>query len=256
MNNTITYEFPLNEKIRTFIRLENLFQQFIHFSEADSVIDKRAAISCLLDIIAIFKRTDLRTEVLKELNHQATVLKKIASHEGVNTGKLHEILNQLDEISNKLYALNGKIGSHIDENELLQSIAQRSSIPGGAFSFDLPEYHHWLNQDEAVRAEDLQNWSQPFMEIHTALEFILNFIRNSRPPKQAIAEAGFFQVSLDKAQPFQLLKVTLDKSLDCFVEISGGKHRCNIRFMEPAHDGKRAKQSVNDIPFTVTRCFF
>ena len=256
MTNTITYEFPLNEKIRTFISLENLFQQFIHFSEADSVIDKRAAISCLLDIIAIFKRTDLRAEVLKELNHQSSVLKKIASHEGVNTGKLHEILDQLEDISNKLYAYNGKVGSQTEENELLQSIAQRSSIPGGAFSFDLPEYHHWLNQDESVRAQDLQNWSQPYIEVNTALEFILNFIRNSRPPKHELAEAGFFQVSLDKAQPFQLLKVTLDKSLGCFAEISGGKHRCNIRFMEPTQDSKRARQSVNDIPFSVTRCFF
>jgi cell division protein ZapD len=102
----------------------------------------------------------------------------------------------------------------------------------------------------------LQNWSLPFIEVNTALEFILNFIRNSRPPKHEIAEAGFFQVSLDKSQPFQLLTVSLDKSLGCFAEISGGKHRCNIRFMEASHDNKRAKQSVNDIPFSVTRCFF
>ncbi|MEY3880331.1 MAG: hypothetical protein RIQ94_1126, partial [Pseudomonadota bacterium] len=27
VNNTITYEFPLNERIRVFIRLEQLFQQ-------------------------------------------------------------------------------------------------------------------------------------------------------------------------------------------------------------------------------------
>jgi cell division protein ZapD len=256
VNNTITYEFPLNEKIRTFIRLEYLFEQFIHFSEGHSTADKRAAVSSLLDIIAVFKRTDLRSDVLKELNHQTSVFKKIASHEGVNEEKLQEVLDQINQITKRLYDINGRVGSHLEENELLQSITQRSSIPGGTYSFDLPEYHYWLTQDESIQAKDLQIWSQPFIEVHNALIVILNFIRTSRPPRQEIAEAGFFQVSLDKTHPFQLIKVTLDDSTGCFAEISGGKHRCNIRFMEPASDNKRARQSANDIPFTLTRCFF
>ena len=256
MNNIITYEFPLNERIRVFIRLEQLFQQFMHFSAGETVADKRAAITVLLDIMSIFRRNDLKSEILKELDRHVTILNKIANSQGVDTELLDNILDQLAQISKKLYAVSGKIGINIMESDLFQSIAQRSSIPGGTCSFDLPEYHYWLEQDESIRLKDLQHWSSPFNDIHTAIDLILNFIRNSRPANQEVAVAGFFQISLDRSQPFQLIKVSLDKSLPCFAEISGGKHRCTIRFMEPAVDNKRPTQSYDDIPFTLTCCLF
>ena len=256
MNNSITYEFPLNEKIRVFIRLEHLFNQFIHFSASPDMNDKRAAISVLLDIISIFKRSDLRSEVLKELTRQNTALKKIANSEGVNQEKLQEILNQLDDVTKKLHGLTEKMGLTNADNNLLQSIAQRSSIPGGSCSFDLPEYHYWLSQDEAYRIRDLENWFKPFKDINTAVNYILNFIRNSCNPKSETALAGFFQIDLDQKQPYQLIRLDVDKSIQCFAEISGGKHRCNIRFMQIMSDNKTPIQSVADIPFTLTRCLF
>jgi cell division protein ZapD len=228
----------------------------MHFSAGETVADKRAAITVLLDIMSIFRRNDLKSEILKELDRHVTILNKIANSQGVDTELLDNILDQLAQISKKLYAVNGKIGINIMESDLFQSIAQRSSIPGGTCSFDLPEYHYWLEQDESIRLKDLQHWSSPFNDIHTAIDLILNFIRNSRPANQEVAVAGFFQISLDRSQPFQLIKVSLDKSLPCFAEISGGKHRCTIRFMEPSADDKRPAQSTDDIPFTLTCCLF
>lgn len=255
VNNTITYEFPLNERIRVFIRIEQLFQQFSHFSAGETIADKRAAISTLLDIMLIFRRNDLKSEILKELDRHAAILNKIASSDGINTQLLDSILGQLEQISKKLHSITGKIGINVMENDLFQSIAQRSSIPGGTCSFDLPEYHYWLEQDEAVRFNDLQHWRSPFNDISTAIDLILNFIRNSRSHTQEVAVAGFFQIPLDKSQPFQLLKISVDKSIPCFAEISGGKHRCTIRFMEPSTD-KRPTQSTSDIPFSLTCCLF
>ena len=62
--------------------------------------------------------------------------------------------DQINQITKRLYDINGRVGSHLEENELLQSITQRSSIPGGPYSFDLPEYHYWLTQDESIQAKD------------------------------------------------------------------------------------------------------
>ncbi|MCX7094002.1 MAG: cell division protein ZapD [Methylobacter sp.] len=256
MNTTITYEFPLNERIRVFIRLEQLFQQFSHFLTGETVADKRAAINALLDIMTIFRRNDLKSEILKELDRHANVLNKIAHNQGVDTQKLEELLSKLTQTSKKLYATSGKIGSQVMESDLFQSIAQRSSIPGGTCSFDLPEFHYWLEQDEATRLKDLEHWSSPFSDIRTAMDLILNFIRNCCSPTEEIAEAGFFQFSLDGNQSHQMLKISVDKSIHCFAEISGGKHRCTIRFMVPSADNKRPTQSPDDIPFTLTRCQF
>lgn len=259
MNSTITYEFPLNERIRVFIRLEQLFQQFNHFLGGQTVADKRAAISILLDIFTIFRRNDLKSEILKELERHINVLNKIAhsENEGLDTQKLADLLSKLNQTSKKLYATNGKIGSQIMESDLFQSVAQRSSIPGGTCSFDLPEFHYWLEQEEETRLKDLEAWSRPFDDIRTAIDLILSFIRNCSAPTQELAEAGFFQFSLETNQPNQLLRIDLDKSVACFAEISGGKHRCTIRFMVPSPDNKqRPTQSPDDIVFNLTRCIF
>jgi cell division protein ZapD len=256
VKNHTTYEFPLNERIRVFIRLEQLFQQLAHFSSGLSISDKRAAINILLDIMSIFRRNDLKSEILKELDRHAKVLHKYADSQSVDAKYLETILDNLSQTSKKLYAMSGKIGLEIMESDLFQSIAQRSSIPGGTCSFDLPEFHFWLEQDEQIRLKDLERWSMPFNEIRIAIDLILDFIRTSSAPSEELAEAGFFQISLDKNLPYQLIRVDLDKSLDCFAEISGGKHRCTIRFMVPSADEQRPTQSPDDIPFYLTRCLF
>jgi cell division protein ZapD len=251
-----TYEFPLNQRIRVFIRLEQLFQQLNHFMEGATVFDKRAAISALLDILMIFSRNDLKSELLKELDRHSKALNQIANSEDVDTVKLEQILNDLNAISKKLYAANGKIGINVMESNLFQSISQRSSIPGGTCSFDLPAFHYWLEQHNSVQQADLAHWTKPFVDIQSAINLSLNFIRQSSIPTQEIAEAGFFQLSLDKSQPFQLLRVAVDHSFPCFAEISGGKHRFTIRFMNPSTDKSRPIQISDDIPFSLTRCAF
>lgn len=259
MNTPICYEFPLNERIRVFIRLEQLFQQFNHHLYSQAVADKRAAINVLLDIMAIFKRNDLKSEILKELDRHVNVLNKIASNsnQGVDTQKVRELLTQLADISQKLYATTGKIGNHILSNDLFQSIVQRSAIPGGTCSFDLPEFHYWLTQDDALCFQDLNEWSRPFTEIGEAIDLIMSFIRNSNDVTEEIAPAGFFQITLDTNLPNQLVSVSLDKTQPYFVEISGGKHRCTVRFMRPpSQDNPRATQSTENIPFLLTRCIF
>jgi cell division protein ZapD len=257
VNTTVTYEFPLNERIRVFIRLEQLFQQFSHFSAGGSSADKRAAIGTLIDIMSIFRRNDLKSETLKELDRNTKTLGKIAGSQRADTEKLANILAELTRISKNLYAVTGKIGLHVMESDLFQSITQRSSIPGGTCSFDLPEYHYWLEQDAAVCRKDLEHWSSPFSDVRTAIELILNLLRQSNSATQEVAAAGFFQFSPERGnQPCQLIKVTLVKSLPYFAEISGGKHRCSIRFMAPADGDKRPSQSPDDIPFELTCCLF
>lgn len=252
MNTTITYEFPLNERIRVFIRLEQLFQQFVHFSAGATAADKRAALSVLQDIIMIFKRNDLKSEVLKELDRDTKILRDMQDQLETNA----DLLLELSEMGKKLHAVRGKIGINVMQSDLFQSIAQRSAIPGGTCSFDLPEYHYWLEQDEEIRLKNLQLWSSPFDDIRIAINLILNFIRNNNTANQEVAQAGFFQIALDKTLSYQMLKVEVDKSIPCFAEISGGKHRCSVRFMNPSVDNNRPTQSTDNIPFTLTCCLF
>ena len=64
------YEQPLNERMRTFLRLEFLYQQILYNSEIEADFAARTTLSTLLEILAILSRGDIRTEVHKELDHQ------------------------------------------------------------------------------------------------------------------------------------------------------------------------------------------
>jgi len=254
LNTHTTYEFPLNERIRVFMRLEQLFQQLSHFMTGSSVYDKRAAIGVLLDILTIFSRSDLKSELIKELDRLNKVLNPLLNSQSVDNQKLGEILAELNQASRNLYSANGKIGIKVMESDLFQSISQRNSIPGGSCSFDLPAFHYWLEQEDTEQQKDLERWTQPFSDIRIAIDLILNFIRKSNLPNQEIAQAGFFQLALDKSHPVQLLRVCIASNLPCFAEISGGKHRFSIRFMKPSSDENRPCQINEDISFMLTCC--
>ncbi len=237
------------------MRLEQLFLQIDQFMRGNTIWDSRAVIASLLDILTIFSRNDLKSEILKELDRHSTVLTKISQNQNVDQSRLEQILDQLDAISKDLYATNGKIGYSLMESELFKTVSQRSSIPGGTCAFDLPEYHHWLQQSDEQRKQDLEFWIQPFKSIRIAIDLILSFIRQSTTASNECAKAGFYQQTLDRGLPFQLLRIAFDRSLPFFADISGGKHRFTVRFMT-ADTYERPTQTSSDINFQLTRCLF
>ena len=75
----VVYEQPLNERMRTFLRLEFLYTQATYHSELQNAWSTRAAVSSLLEILAITARGDSRSDVLKELERHVNVLKEYQS---------------------------------------------------------------------------------------------------------------------------------------------------------------------------------
>jgi len=71
------YEQPLSERMRTFLRLEFLYQQMLYNSEREADWATRATIGTLLDVMAILSRGDVRSDVHKELDHQLGVLQAV-----------------------------------------------------------------------------------------------------------------------------------------------------------------------------------
>ncbi len=249
------YEFPLNERIRTLIRLEQLFSQIEHFAQGTSEWDSRAAVGGLLDIVTIFSRSDVRSELLKELERHHQVLARLARNQSTDQEKLQQFVDRIESLSQQIRGINGKLGTQLLDCGLFKSILQRSSIPGGTCCFDLPGYHYWLQQPASHRREDISFWTEPFLPVQKGVDFILNTIRHSNLPSEESAQAGFFQQNLDRSLPFQMIRIGVDSQLPYYAEISGGKHRFTIRFMEPEFLEK-AKQANADIPFQLTRCLF
>ncbi|RDH82245.1 MAG: cell division protein ZapD [endosymbiont of Escarpia spicata] len=253
MTHLVIYEHPLNERIRTFLRLEHLFLQIDHFLPLKDAWSNRTTINGLLGTISIFSRSDLKTEILKELERHTTNLERIRRQPGVNMQALGQVLDDLEQAIHQVYRLDGQIGKKLRENEFLTAIMQRSSIPGGSCNFDLPQYHYWLNQPYEIRRNQMLEWLQELNPVREAIILLLNLIRTSNHPVREQAKEGFFQKSLETPSPAQMIRVGLPEGSSLFVEISGNKHRFSIRFLEAVDTG-RPVASKQNVDFMLTSC--
>ena len=257
MTEPTIYEFPLNERIRVFLRLEHLFAQLDYFLSSTSVWNNRAAIQTLVDILTLSNRGDLKSEILKELDYRNNKHHQNNQQTEQQTQQLKDLLTELTVIGQQLQKTEGKVGSHLLNHHLFQSITQRSAIAGGHCCFDLPGFHFWLEQSENQQHSDLQNWIKPLIPVRTAIALILNFLRNSNANQQYVAKAGFFQMSPNNNQSYQMLKVSLASTSPYFVEFSGGKHRFSLRFMQLSKKTEnRPKQTQKDVTFNLNCCLF
>jgi cell division protein ZapD len=253
VENYIIYEQPLNERIRNFLRLEHLFQQAFYTLRGYSVWDSRATITGLIDILDILSRSDLKTELLKELERHQAALAKLKDIPGVDREQLESILAQLNSAQNELHDVQGQLGQGLREHELLASLRQRSTVAGGSCHFDLPAYHYWLQQPPEDRINILESWFEELTPVSRPITLMLGIIRESTTFQDMTAEKGFYQQSLDNHSPVQLIRVALGHTSPYFAEISGGKHRFSVRFMRP-QDEERPVQSQDDIQFKLACC--
>src|SRR5438477_1465676 len=190
----ITYEYPLSERIRTLLRLEDLFERSRHFVARTDPQDHHMALLTLFEILEVASRAELKSDLLQELERQKQVLLSFRNNPEISEEALSGVVKDIEQAAQALFAMTGKIGQYLRENEWLMSIKQRTGIPGGACEFDLPSYHHWLNLEAAARQQDLRNWLSPLLPIHSGLSIILRLLRDNGRVNRHTAQHGVFQL--------------------------------------------------------------
>ncbi len=248
----ISYDFPLNERIRTLLRLEDLYAKMAYFSEKASAADHQAALSVLFEIMEVASRSDLKSDLLQELERQKRQLSALHNNPGISEEALNAILDEIEKASDTLFAISGKIGQHLRDNEWLMGIKQRACIPGGTCEFDLPSYHYWLHQDATLRRNYLNSWLAPMLPICEALDIILKLLRESGKEHHFTAHQGSFQ-QMQGGRVAQLLRITLDTALPCIPEVSANKYVLNIRFVTATYAAKSTLYD-QDVAFNLTFC--
>ena len=248
----ISYEFPLNEKVRTLLRLEDLFARMAHFTEQGSGMDHHAALITLFEILEVACRADLKSELMQELERQKRALSGLHNNPAIFEDALDAILAEIDQASANLFAMTGKIGQRLRENEWLMGIKQRAVMPGGTCEFDLHSYHYWQQQDANLRRESLRAWLAPFMPLHVGLKIILRLLRENGKVLHLTAHHGTFQ-QMQGGRVAQILRVTLSRELACIPEVSANKYALNIRFIAADYAAK-STLFEQDVPFDLTFC--
>jgi cell division protein ZapD len=250
----VVYEQPLNERMRTFLRLEFLYTQAGYHGELPNPWSARAAVASLLEILAITARGDSRSEVLKELERHMNVLREYQSKPGVDPARLKSLLSNLLKLRNDLSLIGGNFMAPLRDSEFLSAIKHRSAIPGGTCDFDLPDYSYWLNRPADVRAAEFGGWLALIRPLCDSIVELLWLTRENAKCKAETAVGGIFQLQFDRDNPCQLVRVALPANIDLFPEISGSGHRCTIRFLHWADAAGRPAHVEVDVPFLLTCC--
>lgn len=144
LSQNILFEHPLNEKVRTWLRIEFLLQQLQNSHSLTGLPNTLGFFRCISELLDIIDRGDVRTELVKELERQQQKLMQWIDVPGVDVERLNALRHSLKDMSNVLLAA-PRLGQALKEDRLIAMVRQRLSIPGGCCSFDMPILHMWLH---------------------------------------------------------------------------------------------------------------
>ncbi len=249
----ILYEYPFNERIRTYLRLQQLFSRLGQLIPRESPIDHHFALITLFEILEVSSRPELKSDVLKDLERQKQVMNGYRGNPAISENALDTIVSQLEQNFEALNAISGKIGSSLSESDFLNSLKSRVVIPGGTCEFDLPAYHAWQHHALDKRQADLHQWSACFIPVAQSIQMLLKMLRDSGAAQKVMATSGQLQQNLPQGRTFQLLRLRIDPALGLVPEISCNRLLVVIRLMQQQEDG-RLIASTGDTAFEMTLC--
>ena len=249
----ILYEYPFNERIRTYLRLEHLFHRLGELVTRGHPIDHHYAIITIFEVMDVAARADLKSDVLKDLEKQKHILSGYRGNPAIAEVVLDDVTSRLETCFLNLNTLPGKAGQSLTENDWLMSIRSRVGIPGGTCEFDLPAYYAWQHLVPASRQQDLQRWTATLVPLAESIRLLLQLLRDSGAPQMVTAREGVYQQNFPQGRTFQLLRLRIDPSIGLIPEISGNRLMVSVRLMRHESDDRLHAVST-DASFELTLC--
>jgi cell division protein ZapD len=250
----LIYEFPFNENVRTLLRLEHLFDRLAQLASRELALDHHFALATLFEILEVAQRTDLKTELMKELERHKSHFNAYRGNPSVSEAALDTIVGQLEDCFAALNALQGKPGAQLTSNDMLSGLRSRIGIPGGTCEFDLPGYHAWQQSSATARRQNLVHWMDSVLPFAQAVSLLLGLLRETGTAHKVAAQAGQFQQTLNTAKTYQLLRLRIDQELGLVPEISAHRLMVSIRLTRSDEDGKQRLAADADVALELILC--
>lgn len=247
----VLYEYPFNERVRTLLRLESLFESLFYFLRQESAHAHHVATSVLFEILDVSARADLKSDLLQDLERYRQSLNALRDHPGIDVDTLNTMLASISKATEQL-AHQGKAGMALRQNEWLTSLRSRLSIPGGACEFDMPSFHAWKHLPAGRRSDDLLSWARPLLPIYEGLSIVLKLLRESGRKVDVVAEHGVYQKMLG-GKAYQLLRVYLPDQAGLYPEASANKYMISIRLYRQTENWK-SQVAAEDLSFELALC--
>jgi cell division protein ZapD len=250
----ILYEYPFNERVRTYLRLEHLFARLGQLLARDDAIDHHFAFVTMFEIIEVAARSELKSDVLKDLEKHKQHMLAFRGNPSIAQDVLEGVIHQIEEAFSSVNTQVGKTGSSLNDNEWITSVRSRIAIPAGTCEFDLPAYFHWQHHAPARRREDLMRWASSLWPMAKSVQLLLKLLRDTGSAQKVMATNGQYQQHLPQGRSFQLLRLRIDPQLGLVPEISGNRLIVSVRLLKPSVDDKMPASVTDDAGFELTLC--
>ncbi|MDP2562032.1 cell division protein ZapD [Psychrobium sp. 1_MG-2023] len=236
MSDTIIYEYPLTEKIRCYLRIEQLSKQLHAYQSLQQPELFKPFFSALFTLAEQVDRGEFKKELLRDLDTRKVSLNQWFDVESIDKEQLNKLIKKIDSF-NFSQAQPNKVHALISQDPLLVQIKNKQSLPGGGCEFDTPLLHYWQHLPQHQRLSDINKWLAPFEQTIEAVTLLLQLLRESSTYYEQVATDGFFQ---DGCTESQLVRIKVAVHQGCYPCISGYRNRYSIRFIswneQPLHD--------------------
>lgn len=220
----INYEFPLNERIRKFLRVEEIFKKMEAQLSNKQEFSAHTCFTTYFDIMVFAARGDLKVELIQEIEKQRLKLKS-----KIKTKKNVKFLADLNKIRLHLEKAKVIAGFNFGGDKFLHELKTRSDSPYGIVSTDFPEFQFWL---ETTSTQDRKNYFKnklnEFKPINLAITILMNLLRTNVVTKLMETKTGEVQYKLTPLMKNDLVIITLPSVPKCFPNISSNKYAVNV----------------------------
>lgn len=249
-------EHPLNDSVRSLLRLEHLLQRWQRLVGRTEAVDHHHALLAAFEIMEVATRRDLREDLRLELEHQRRHLDTFRGNPSIAEQVLDAAIARIDDTLSALAASPKRVEEVLAANDFLIAIRSRSAIAGGLCAFDLPAYAHWQEASPEQRRADLHRWiSVPLVPLAEALDIALSLLREGGVRHALVALDGRYQHTLTSPRNGprapQLARVTFDTAAGLVPEITANRLQLSIQFTRPDADGNLVPD-IGDAPFELT----
>ena len=247
-NQVSVYEEPVVERVRKFIKIETLFNKIIYFKDKEDRNESFVAIQLLCELYELLNRSDIKSELIREIETQNTYFKKIQKIPEADNNKLNSVLEKQSVLLDLLHNIKSNHLDFLSQDVLFKTILKnyRSSIQPASVDF-------WLSRDTTWKSNNLNLWLEPLLFVKKSIDFILELIRKSGNFQDRLAERGFYIEKLDPQKNILLVRIILTADLYYYPQISVGKQRLNIMFMTK-DENNTLIQYQEDVQFILTTC--
>ena len=222
----VNYEFPLNEKIRRFLRIEEIFLKIDYQQKNHNSFSEYGLFMLLFDLMTTASRSDLKVELLQTLDAVQIKLKNKR-----NSVKNNKSIIKISTAKKNLEKSIIQPGFYFGNDRLIQEVKARNDSPFGIVSTDFPELRYWLEiESKDIRKKYFYEKFSPFNPIKDAIKLILTIIKDEAVFKKVETDKGLYQIKLNPSLKNDLITIQLLSGSKFFPHISSNKYAINIQF--------------------------